>query len=103
MIEMTREQFEWCVERALDLIPDSLARRIENVAVLVEDTPPPDQPQDLLGEYIGTPVTERFGYGGIGALPDRIVVYRRPTLAICATRDEVVDEVVVTLVHEVAH
>jgi predicted Zn-dependent protease with MMP-like domain len=100
---MSGEQFEWCVERALDLLPDQVAEQIANVAVIVQDVPPPDQPPDLLGYYDGVPMTERFGYGGIGALPDRIVIFREPILAICDTLEDVVDEVVITVVHEVAH
>jgi predicted Zn-dependent protease with MMP-like domain len=103
MIEMDRERFEQCVDRAVELIPPRLADMVDNVAILIEDDPPADEPSDLLGLYVGTPLTERFGYGGIGQLPDRIYVFRRPTLAICATPSEVVDEVVITIVHEIAH
>lgn len=100
---MGREAFEALVDEAVEMIPPKLADMVDNVAVIVEDTPPTDGPSDLLGEYIGTPVTERWGYGGIGQLPDRIMVYRLPTLAICDTPQDVVDEVVITVVHEIAH
>jgi predicted Zn-dependent protease with MMP-like domain len=49
------------------------------------------------------PLTERGEFWAAGALPDRITIYRRPTLALCDSRDEVVDEVAVTVVHEIAH
>jgi predicted Zn-dependent protease with MMP-like domain len=100
---MSPEEFDGCVDMALDAIPEELAALIENVAVLVEDVPPPDQPPDLLGLYEGTPLTERWGDGGIGQLPDRIFIFRQPTLALCDNFDEVVDEVATTVVHEVAH
>ncbi|MFC0712565.1 metallopeptidase family protein [Cellulomonas biazotea] len=99
---MSRDDFEDAVRDALDEIPPELARLIDNVVVLVEDDPPPDDPE-LLGLYEGTPLTERGEWWAAGSLPDRITVYRRPTLAICADRDEVVEEVAVTVVHEVAH
>jgi predicted Zn-dependent protease with MMP-like domain len=102
-VTMSGEQFESCVARALDLLPAQVADQLHNVAVIVEDRPPPDQPSDLLGLYDGVPVTERFGYGGIGALPDRILIFREPILTICDTPADVVDEVVITIVHEVAH
>ncbi|GCE75615.1 hypothetical protein CBZ_06710 [Cellulomonas biazotea] len=102
MVEMSRDDFEDAVRDALDEIPPELARLIDNVVVLVEDDPPPDDPE-LLGLYEGTPLTERGEWWAAGSLPDRITVYRRPTLAICADRDEVVEEVAVTVVHEVAH
>ena len=67
MIEVSQERFEDLVVQALDEIPDGLARRMDNVAVLVADrgTDP-----DLLGLYDGIPLTERDDYGGL-AMPDR--------------------------------
>ncbi|GAA4845445.1 metallopeptidase family protein [Luteimicrobium xylanilyticum] len=102
MVEMTREEFEDAVRDALDEIPRDLAAQIDNVVVLVEDDAPADDPE-LLGLYEGTPLTERGAWWAAGALPDRITIYRNPTLAICETREDVVEEVVVTVVHEVAH
>jgi predicted Zn-dependent protease with MMP-like domain len=75
---------------------------MDNVVVLVEDEPPPDDP-DLLGLYEGVPLTERDGFWAAGSLPDRITIFRLPTLAICADRAEVVEEVAITVVHEIAH
>jgi HAD superfamily hydrolase (TIGR01549 family) len=57
---------------------------------------------DLLGLYDGVPLTEREGYG-IGEMPDRIFIYRKAICAICDDDDDVVHEVVTTVVHEVAH
>ncbi|WP_284295020.1 metallopeptidase family protein [Luteimicrobium album] len=99
---MTREEFEDAVRDALDEIPRDLAAQIDNVVVLVEDDAPADDPE-LLGLYEGTPLTERGSWWAAGALPDRITIYRNPTLAICETREDVVEEVVITVVHEVAH
>ena len=101
-MEMTREEFEDAVRDALDEIPRDLAARIDNVVVLVEDDAPADDPE-LLGLYEGTPLTERGTWWAAGTLPDRITIYRNPTLAICETREDVVEEVVITVVHEVAH
>ena len=102
MVEMTREDFEDAVRDALDEIPEELAEQMDNVVVLVEDDPPADDPE-LLGLYEGVPLTERGEFWAAGALPDRITIYRRPTLALCESREEVVDEVAVTVVHEIAH
>ncbi|MEU8225922.1 metallopeptidase family protein [Kribbella sp. NPDC048915] len=101
MIEMSRADFEVLVAAALDEVPEELAALIDNVAVFVEDEPPADDPE-LLGIYEGVPLTERGHYYG-GVLPDRITIYRNPTLAICDTVDDVVDEVNITVVHEIAH
>jgi len=89
---MTREAFEDAVRDALDLIPPELAEQMDNVVVLVEDDAPADEP-DLLGLYEGVALTERDGWWAAGSLPDRITIYRRPTLAICDTAQEVVEEV----------
>ena len=102
MVEMTRAEFEDAVRDALDEIPDELAAMMDNVVVLVEDTPPADEP-DLLGLYEGTPLTERGDFWAAGSLPDRITIFRLPTLSFCEDRDEVVEEVAVTVVHEIAH
>lgn len=99
---MSREDFEDAVRDALDEIPDELAELMDDVVVLVEDEAPEDDP-DLLGLYEGTPRTERDGWWAAGSLPDRITIFRNPTLAVCEDRDEVVEEVAVTVIHEVAH
>ena len=98
---MSAADFEDLVSDALDEVPAELTALMSNVAVFVEDDPPPGEP-DLLGVYEGTPLTERdWGYGGV--LPDRIVVFRNPILAICDSAQDVLDEVHVTVVHEIAH
>ena len=99
--EMTREDFEDAVRDALDEIPPELAAMMDNVVVLVEDEPPPGE-EDLLGLYEGVPLTEREDYGGL-VMPDRIAIYRLPICELARDRDEVVEEVLVTVVHELAH
>ena len=97
------ERFEELVADALDDIPEALGALMDNVAVLVVDTP--DEP-GLLGRYDGVPLTERGeAYGGYGHLPmpDRIEIYRLPILAMCRSEAEVVEQVTITVVHEVAH
>jgi len=102
MVEMTRKEFEQAVEEALDLIPDDLADLIDNVVVLVEDDPPADDP-DILGLYEGTSLTDRGSNWGYADLPDRIFIYMNPTLAECDTKEDVREEVAVTVIHEIAH
>jgi predicted Zn-dependent protease with MMP-like domain len=99
VVEMTRERFEELVADALDSVPEELLAHMDNVVVLVEDEPP--EP-GLLGLYEGFALTDRgWDYGG--ALPDRIFIYRNPTLAVCDNEDDVVEEVAITVVHEIAH
>jgi predicted Zn-dependent protease with MMP-like domain len=101
VIEMSRERFEELVGEALDTIPPRLTQLMKNVVIMVEDDPPP-QAGMLLGLYEGVPLTER-GDTYTGFLPDRITIFRRPLLAICDTPDDLVREVRVTVVHEIAH
>lgn len=102
-VDMTQQRFEECVADGLDLVPPDLTALMDNVVVLVEDLPPKDEPQDLLGLYEGTPLTERDGWWAAGSLPDRITIFRLPTLAICEDEEEVAEEVAITVVHEIAH
>jgi predicted Zn-dependent protease with MMP-like domain len=102
MLEVPREQFEDLVAEALDTIPSELVDLIRNVVVLVEDDGPDDERHPLLGLYEGVPLTER-GHWYAGMLPDRITIFRRPILRMCRTLDDVVDQVRITVVHEVAH
>jgi len=98
---MTCEQFDELVSEALDTIPAELAAVIDNCVVLVEDDPPRDNP-DLLGVYHGVPLTQRDS-GYTMAIPDRITIFRRPTLEMCRSNVEVVEQVRITVVHEIAH
>lgn len=95
------EEFEELVADALDGIPRQLATLIDNVAIFVEDEPDPPDP-GLLGRYEGIPLTER-GQWYAGVLPDRITIYRLPILRICRSRQDVADQVRLTVVHEIAH
>lgn len=101
MLDVPREQFEELVADALDAIPEDLADLMTNCVVLVEDDVPPGA-TSLLGLYEGIPLTQRGDWYS-GVLPDRITIYRRPILRMCRTRDDVVEEVLTTVVHEVAH
>ena len=102
MIEIDRDHFELLVEHALELIPDALASRISNVAMLIEDESPEGSPT-LLGLYRGIPLTERGASSYSGVMPDSITIYRRPILAICDSYEQVIEQVRVTVVHEVGH
>jgi predicted Zn-dependent protease with MMP-like domain len=94
------DRFEELVADALDEVPAELMALLDNVVVLVEDRNA-DEP-DLLGLYDGYALTERgWDYGG--ALPDRIMIYRSAICDICDDEDQVVEEVTITVVHEIAH
>ncbi len=99
-VRMSPQRFDELVSDALDLIPPRLTAAIDNVVVLIEPRHPDEA--DLLGLYEGVALTERdSSYGG--SLPDAITIYRDALLDICETEDEVVDEVAITVIHEIAH
>jgi len=101
VIDVNSVEFDGLVADALDQIPPELAGLMENCVVLVEDDAPPEAP-DLLGLYEGVPLTERDTQYGV-ALPDRVLIFRRPILAICDSHEDVIEEVHITVVHEIAH
>ncbi len=111
MMRMSREQFERVVAKALDDLPSEVAEYLENVAVVVEDEPTEDDLLDadldpetdtLFGIYQGLALPDRGGeYGNV--LPDRIVIFRRPLLAECGDRNELIREIQDTVVHEIGH
>jgi len=107
---MTREQFTRLVEAALLDIPRRFRKAMKNVAVVVEDEPPPhileemeiEQPDSLFGLYQGTPLPERsWAYGN--ALPDRISIYQRTIEDACEDDEEIMDCVAETVIHEFGH
>lgn len=100
VVDVSPERFEQLVAAALDGIPQSIGRLIDNVAVFVEDV---GVDRNILGLYQGVPLTRREGYGIGGGMPDRITIYRLPITERCATEDDVIESVRITVVHEVGH
>ena len=110
MYRMTREDFEKEVGEALDSLPREFRRRIQNVAVLVEDLPPEPIPpmtgkprRILLGLFHGVPLTKKsFFQGPIGS-PDYVVLYKKNIEAVCTTAAEVREQIRRTVIHEMGH
>ena len=100
-VDLSRSDFDQLVRDALDDLPAELASVMDNVVVLVEDTPPPGD-EDLLGVYDGIALTERDSSYTL-QLPDRILLFREPLLAISPTAEELARQVRITVIHEVAH
>ena len=109
-VKISRREFDELVKEALDGLPDRFAEAIENVSVVVEDEPTVEDLESvgldperdtLLGLYQGIALPDRgLDYS---ALPDRIVVYRLPTIEVCEERRQVVREVRQTVLHELGH
>ena len=101
MHSLDAAEFEKLVVDELDLLPDEMVDGLENVVFVTEDRPE-DGSLDLLGLYDGVDLTRRGNYG-FGELPDRIILYREPLLAVATDLGDLKDQIHVTLVHEIAH
>jgi predicted Zn-dependent protease with MMP-like domain len=107
---MRTEEFDQIVERAFRRIPPRFRRRMENVAVVVEDEPSRAQLAagrvrpggTLLGLYEGRPLPLR-SVGEAFAMPDRITIFQRPHEQLARDREHLERIVEQTLWHEVAH
>jgi len=108
-MRVPREEFEALVEAALEGLPDEFAELLDNVAVMVEEEPDPEdleamgmEPgEELFGLYQGEPLTARDTF--YTALPDRVIIYRGPILRACENRRQVIREVRDTVIHELGH
>ena len=95
-------------ERALEGLPPELSALLDNVAIVVDDWPeystplvPEDPDYTLYGLYEGVPLTER-GAWYYGTLPDKITIFQGP-LERDFPREELEEQVRITVVHEIAH
>ena len=106
---MERSRFERLVRQAIESIPEEIRHYVDNVDLVVEDSPSRNQlasslirdDEYLLGLYEGVPLTERAEYGMV--LPDKITLFQETIEAVCSSDEEIVEEVRTTVVHEVAH
>jgi predicted Zn-dependent protease with MMP-like domain len=112
MLSIPPARFEKLVARALDRLPEMFHDHLENVSVVIAEEPDrellesmgmdPDDPEDtLFGLYEGVPLTER-GFDEV-LLPDSITIYRRPLLEWAESEEEIVEEVRITVLHEIGH
>lgn len=114
---MDRERFMRVAAEAMDRLPLEFRRRLQNVAVLVEDYPPGQAPAGrrgrprklaprserlLMGVYVGIPLTQRSVFN-VPTGPDHIVLYRKNIEAVCHSEDEVREQIRRTVIHEVGH
>lgn len=106
---MDRQRFEALVAEAIDALPEDFKEKVHNVAVTVEDYPSPREARRfgrggrlLLGLYQGQPLTQRDSRYGM-AFPDKITIFQANVEAICRTDAEVREQVLRTVLHEIAH
>ena len=99
-VKIPRRRFEELVEDALRQIPEEIWECVDNLVVSVEEENSDEA--DLLGLYDGIPLTDRTDYSGM-IMPDRIYIYRKPICALSELEEEVIEQIRITVVHEVAH
>lgn len=107
---MRRGEFEAIVHQSLARIPEEFQAALGNVAIVIESWPDPQEMADIYGDpdeavyglYRGTPLTEKHA-GDAGALPDMIVLYQGPLEKDFPNRNELIREIEITVVHEIAH
>ncbi len=105
-----RQRFNALVRQALKELPDPVQAMLDNVAVIVQDEPTDEQLRDtagdddgeLFGLYQGIPLAQRDSNYSL-VTPDRITVFQGPLERAFATREEIREQVRVTVLHELAH
>lgn len=111
MTQLSHAEFESVVAEAIDSLPKRFADLVKNVAIAIEEEPRDDDfdefedeadEEELLGIYRGVPLTERT-YGNDPLLPDEIAIFRGPINRYARTRQEAIDEIRDTIVHELGH
>ena len=108
-MRLTDREFEELVRQALQELPPGIQNAMENLAILVEEWPSGEEleeaglvePGELFGLYRGVPLPEREGLPP--PLPDTITLYQGSIELACHSREQVVQELRVTLLHEVGH
>ena len=100
-MELPEERFDALVDEGLARRPEMLLGGLDNVIIVVEDEP--EDGSDVLGWYEGTALTERDTSYGLGHLPDRVVLFRGPLTRMCEDEEDLLNEIEITLLHELGH
>jgi predicted Zn-dependent protease with MMP-like domain len=109
-LKVSEKEFDRLVKRAIRRIPEEIRQHLDNILISVQRRPSremveemdmdPDEP--LLGIYWGVPLTERL-VTSPPEFPDTIFLFQEPLEETCDTKDELQDEIEITVVHEIAH
>ena len=107
---MELKDFEKLIEEALEELPEVFRQKMENIDIVVEDEPTPEQKKAggvkgkalLMGLYQGVPLSKRTHFYG-NVLPDKITIFKNNIERICRTEDDIKETVRHTVIHEFAH
>lgn len=100
MFWVSEQRFEQLVDEALAKIPESITQHVRNLAILIEDYN--EESPHILGLYRGVALTERT-FDHTGFLPDTITIYRGALQDYCNSEQELVEQVRITVMHEIGH
>ena len=109
MIQLSDSEFDRTVQQALADVPEQFAPYLENLRIEVWDRPDEklcrteDVPDDLLGLYVGCPLEDKLLQNAGPLQPDRILIFRDNLCQACETREELISEIRVTVLHEIGH
>jgi predicted Zn-dependent protease with MMP-like domain len=109
MIPCSPAEFDRAVELALAKVPNEFRPHLENVMIEVRGRPDrklmreEDVPDDILGLYVGIPLEDKGPELAPSPLPDRILIFRDNLCEMCESWDELVDEIRITVLHEIGH
>lgn len=110
MRKLKREEFEKIVAEGINAIPEKFLRKLDNVAIVIEDEPTPAQKKKLniqqgwtlFGLYEGVPHGER-GTSYTGVIPDKITIFKKPIESEAIDEKDIKKIVRDTVWHEIAH
>jgi predicted Zn-dependent protease with MMP-like domain len=109
MIHVSDADFDRAVQAALDAVPEGFRPYLENVLIEVQPRPARallreyEETDDLLGIYVGVPLEDKGPERVASPLPDRILIFRENLCAMCASWEELADEIRITVLHEIGH
>jgi len=110
-IRLSEDEFSELVEEALDTLPEEFLPYMENVSVEIQPRPTREfmkqnflegSPNALLGLYVGTALPDK-SVNSVVDWPERIFIFQRNIESICDSREDIIDQVQTTVLHEVGH
>jgi predicted Zn-dependent protease with MMP-like domain/Flp pilus assembly protein TadD len=110
-VSLAEQEFDQALEAAVKALPEHVKGYLDNVTISVEDVPSDDELMDqspplspcILGVFRGTPVGERSVTNAYDHFPAAIVLYQKNLERFAKTREELIEQIGITVMHEVGH